>query len=303
MLWKHLLHCRARVTRSVHYSCSNMVGNKSSRQPAWQKKPPLTHFLCLPLVTEASQPQLSRALKQFNENVCSNTSKESDDQSEIAAAKIHPKSIRPVGALHLTLGVMSLNEDQLAKAKELLGSLDIPALFKQSSSSRLHSDSDVEQDTAVTALTVDLKGLESMHNPESTSILYAAPTDPSGRLHSFCLALEKTFTDFLVPDDRPLRLHATIVNTIYAKGKKPVSRGGDRSSDDRSQGHGPNAKGSHKMDARPILEKYQDYVWAEDFKLDRVAICEMGAKKILDAAKVHVLDERYTEVAHASLPA
>jgi activating signal cointegrator complex subunit 1 len=160
-----------------------------------------------------------------------------------------------------------------------------------------------------------------MHSPKQTSILYIAPTDETGRLTPFCIALQKMFKDkgFMI-DDRPLKLHATIVNTIYAKGRKrpPRSNAYESSSgnakakhqlgevdpstpDDRSQGHGPNANAPLKIDATAILEKYEDFVWAKDVVLDRVAICEMGAKKVVDE-EGNVKDEEYTEVACIALP-
>lgn len=137
-----------------------------------------------------------------------------------------------------------------------------------------------------------------MHAPERTSILYTAPSDPSDRLYNFCLALQQTFKDrdLLVEDNRQLKLHATLVNTIYAKGRKrpqPTS--------DRSSGHGPHANAPLKIDATRMLEKYRDFVWADNVVLDRVAICEMGAKKVLDG-EGNVVKEEYTEVAAVRLP-
>ena len=81
-------------------------------------------------------------------------------------------------------------------------------------------------------------------------------------------------------------MHATLVNTIYAKGKK-------------SQGHGPNANAPLKIDARALLHKYENFVWAEDLILDRIAICEMGAKKQMENGEV--VGEEYTEVASVPL--
>jgi activating signal cointegrator complex subunit 1 len=47
------------------------------------------------------------------------------------------------------------------------------------------------------------------------------------------------------------------------------------------------------------LERYQDFVWARDVVLDRIAICEMGAKKVVENGEV--VGEQYTEVASVSL--
>ena len=82
-------------------------------------------------------------------------------------------------------------------------------------------------------------------------------------------------------------MHATLVNTIYAKG-------------DKSQGHGRNANAPLKIDARALLDKYADFVWAKDVVLDRIAICEMGAKQRIENGVV--VGEEYTEVASVPLP-
>jgi activating signal cointegrator complex subunit 1 len=199
---------------------------------------------------------------------------------------------------------MSLDQGRLVEAIELLKSPEVMKQFHDQA-----KDSSGES----SPLKIDLKGLVSMHAPQSTSILYAEPIDASQRLHSFCVSLQELFRSkgFLVPDSRPLKLHATIINTIYAKGntKKPARQKFDSSDpgaaagklDDRSRGHGPNAKAPIKLDALSVIEKYKGYVWAEDFALDRIAICEMGAKKVLDI-QGNIVEERYTEVAHVNLP-
>ena len=162
-----------------------------------------------------------------------------------------------------------------------------------------------------------------MHDPQNTSILYIPPYDPTQRLYPFCLALQKIFTKegILLPDDRDLKLHATIVNTVYAKGRKqqPALKeggrveGGSSSSsgqsapeEDRSRFHGPNSNVSLKFDSRPLLEAYESFVWAEDVVLDRIAICEMGAKKkkkerVDGGGSVVGEEEEYTEVASVGL--
>ncbi|GIZ40806.1 hypothetical protein CKM354_000413000 [Cercospora kikuchii] len=271
------------------------------------KKPPLTHFLCLPLVTPASRPQLEHALQAFRQDVSSTSAKpasSAEQQDDIASPNIHPKAIRPTGSLHLTLGVMSLSQEQLVRATECLEKLDFPSLLTSAES------------TATQGIRITLQGLQSMHAPEKTSILYAEPADATDRLYPLCLALQKSFKEegFLVEDSRPLKLHATVVNTIYAKGRKkptqkPVTITSDgrvlsasagESSEDRSQGHGPTANAPLKIDSRALLARYKDHVWAS-IDLDRIAICEMGTKKIT-AADGTIIDAQYTEVASALLP-
>ncbi|KAF2724030.1 hypothetical protein K431DRAFT_282296 [Polychaeton citri CBS 116435] len=321
-----------------------MPRNKSNwgRRPPKPKRPPLTHFLCVPLVTSTSRPQLEASVERFrNEVVLDSTgasvlepspdlvgpSQASNTQSEetgvepiTTKTRIHPKSIRPVGTLHCTLGVMSLSENQLKEAVTLLKNLDLGFLLSGSAGQRISTQqtpSATGMSVPVTApqLTVELKGLVSMHDPTETSILYVSPGDPSGRLYSFCQTIQTLFTEkgLMVKDDRPLKLHATVINTIYAKGRRKSGRppqrglamnalqGSSTSVEDRSHGHGPDADAPLKIDARGLLDQYRDFVWAQDIKLDRIAICEMGAKRRFDDAG-NVVDEEYTEVASIILP-
>ncbi|KAF2497927.1 hypothetical protein BU16DRAFT_329576 [Lophium mytilinum] len=280
-------------------------------------RPPLTHFLCFPLVTPASRPQLQETLARFKEDVC-------------ATENVPEKAIRPLGTLHLTLGVMSLDEESLERAIAMLQSLNIAELLNTTSAetttpSAAHptpsdpketpntatkasletafASSDISATTSACSsgqtgatapttlpgpLVISLQGLHSMHPPARTSILYAAPEDPTGRLYPAATKLRDLFTQagLMVPDDRPLKLHATIINTIYAK----ASKGG------RGAGHGANAKALLRLDAQEMVERYRGFVWAEGVRVERVAICKMGAKKVVDAGGV-VVREEYEEVA------
>jgi len=342
-----------------------MARHKSTKKSTNQKKPPLTHFLCLPLVTPVSKPQLESSIRQFRDAVATkdqSTTRQADmdddedQQSETIIRSVHPKAIRPIGALHCTLGVMSLSKEELEKAVETLKGLDVRFMLEQAGGNGTRQSKVSEANKSatyiaeaptnndlpflqrpisppsvergMTPLQVDLRGLISMHPPHKTSILYSAPADLTDRLYPFCLSVQTIFKDqgFLVPDDRKLKLHATIVNTIYAKGRKrrpprkeaaratPERAGtanrseGDQAEsaaqaqqDDRSQGHGPNANAPLKIDATSILEKFKDFVWAKDVPINRIAICEMGAKKITNA-EGDVVGEQYTEVASVALP-
>jgi activating signal cointegrator complex subunit 1 len=64
---------------------------------------------------------------------------------------------------------------------------------------------------------------------------------------------------------------------------------------DRSQGHGPNAKSLLKFDATDLMAQYEDFVWIDNVSIERVQICKMGAKKVLDESGA-VVSEEYEEV-------
>lgn len=246
----------------------------------------LTHFLCIPLVTTTSRPQLQKSLQAFRSDIV-------EDRTPENPNGIPEKAIRPLGTLHLTLGVMSLlTPERINGALAILGSLDIHQLVPQD---QIGSGKQAGPQTAAIQkpLSITLRGLKSMHSPAKTSILYSAPEDPDGRLYTFCNALRAAFSDFLVPDDRPLLLHATVVNTVYVPGVRERSGGA-------GSGHGKN-KAKLTLDAREILERYSDVVWMEDVPVEKLAICRMGAVKLRDADGVETGEEYYVE-AEVDLP-
>jgi hypothetical protein len=73
------------------------IQDQKNNQP---KKPRLTHFLALPLVTPTSHPQLESALARLRTEI-ENT------------GVVDGKALRPIGTLHLTIGVMSLGAETL----------------------------------------------------------------------------------------------------------------------------------------------------------------------------------------------
>ncbi|KAI4944724.1 hypothetical protein J4E91_008411 [Alternaria rosae] len=182
------------------------------------KKPQLTHFLCLPLVTESSRSQLHQRLEEFKEELSKD-------------GPVPTKAVRPVGTLHLTLGVMSLSPQQLSEAQQYLSDLDLHNLLRDITHQRVAEAAAESGEIAenlnaaampdTDALTINLEALIPMQAPHKTSILYAEPQDASQRLQPFAAALRDRFTEqgLLVEDSRALRLHATIMNTIYAKPK------------------------------------------------------------------------------------
>jgi activating signal cointegrator complex subunit 1 len=219
------------------------------------KPPAPTHFLCIPL----AGPHLARSLAAFRADVTSPLS-----------FGIPAGAVRPLGTLHLTLGVMSLRDESLGQALEVLRNLRLgdalAAARAGSSSTSASTESKVSSGAAGDGkLTISLQGLHPMQAASKTSVLYAPPLDPEGTLYRFCQNLRKPFLDsgIMTDDNRPLLLHATIINTIYVKGR---------------------ARGERRqrltIDARELLTRYDNYVWMEDMPVERVTLCRMGAKKI-----------------------
>jgi activating signal cointegrator complex subunit 1 len=243
----------------------------------------LTHFLCIPLATSASRPQLQVSFETFASDVIGKA------QPKLPHG-LPPQAIRPVGSLHLTLGIMSLlGKDHIDRALSLLERLDLKNLLSQASTdSSLSPDtigSESSQQLESDGLRVTLHGLKSIYNPTNTSVLFAPPLDPSGQLQRFCKSIQKAFADedLLMLDSRPLLLHATIVNTVYVPGVRDLNI---------SAGYG-SRKAKMTFDARDILERYEGFTWMRDVAIEKVAICRMGAKKVVDENGMLTGDEAY----------
>ena len=267
---------------------------------------------------------------------------------------------------------MSLSAPALSSALSHLAQLDIQNLLyhitAQTAAERAAENGAVSENLSAAqmpddaALSVELRGLVPMQGVRRTSILYAEPGDESLRLQALGERLRREFTrgGWMVEDKRGLRLHATVVNTIYARGRKgkgrgrgeeKVGKGGDGVVDGVVDGkmegevegeaagedgestagetidgdgepttappdpstvetkvgrepehgnvQGGGKKGGRKelmrFDATELVERYKDFVWAENVRIDRVQICKMGAKKIFNESG-EVVDEEYEVV-------
>lgn len=231
---------------------------------------------------------------------------------------------RPIGTLHLTFGLLSLETEERKRAAcDLLRSSRVlnvahgniescqsasiasnnvqPSNSTQTKSSELLA---IEQQTLdlkpeASPFSITLSGLHSMGSSSSTSVLYAVPEDPASRFHNLCAAIREIFksANLLVQEDRPLLLHATIINTIY-------NRPGDHS-DQKSESEvkGSNRRSSRRpkrIDATELIEKYAGFAWAKDFRVEKVNICKMGAQSIVENGIV--IDSEYSELCHVDLP-
>ena len=217
------------------------------------------------------------------------------------------KAVRPIGTLHLTLGVMHLDsKEKIDAASELLKTTDMDISLDEAAQpsgrtlqhsepqsqshpralgsasagadipllANLKSYSQPKQEQA--QLVIQLKGLHTMQQPSKTRVLYAEPIDTTERLSSFCQLLRNKFLNesFIMDEEKDLKLHATIVNTIYAS----------------KRGRNSASKKRMEFNASDLIERWKERVWAE-VTINKVAICEMGAKE--DATG----QVRYQEVA------
>ncbi len=311
-------------------------GKRTGEGKKGPSRPPLTHFLCLPLVTGESEPQLLHGLEKL--------------KGELRTKDIVPlKAVRPLGTLHLTIGVMSIEEAKVQELQQYLQDLDLYSIFRDISLQRIAEqaakDGVIGENFNAAAmpkaepLKINLESLVPMQSPTNTSILYAEPRDASRRLYAFASELRKRFTadNYMVEDTRPLKLHATIINTIYAKpgGRRRKSgntkataehndngislggpnAGGSANDDvdtslpegqqmEAKSGHGPNAKSWMRFDASSLITTFSDFRWAEGIQIDKVHICKMGAKKIWSGGREgegEIVDEEYEVVASKNI--
>lgn len=129
------LHQFRLISSSTMVRKSGYKSSGSAKQSGQPKRPPLTHFLCLPLVTNTSKPQLEASLSHFEESL--STTFEDGLNAPWAFGQaprrplIPPKAIRPVGTIHFTLGVMSLETDErVQQVVEFLNKLDLKSMVE-----------------------------------------------------------------------------------------------------------------------------------------------------------------------------
>ncbi|KAJ5467021.1 hypothetical protein N7475_004773 [Penicillium sp. IBT 31633x] len=164
-----------------------------------EKRPPLTHFLCLPLVNTTSIHQLESSLAVFkNAHLEPSSTAQSafNNQADTTSRLALPsKAFRPLGTLHLTLGVMSLpGKERLSEALSFFYSLDLAGLMREAE--ELSACTQQENAHAQSLpLTVSLESLHALPRPKAATVLHAAPVDPTGRLLPFCIKLREKFIE------------------------------------------------------------------------------------------------------------
>jgi activating signal cointegrator complex subunit 1 len=307
-------------------------------------RPKLTHFLCLPLVNSSSRPQWQVSLNHFAENVNKTTATTTTNDDDISK-KIPPEAIRPLGTLHITIGVLSLPTPELQQAAlTLLGSEEVRRILREATMTSTLQTSDVdvgisssstknnennnetqqlqppESDLSIfptknddlpphhhhhhhhhRPLITTFSNLHAMRSPSSTSVLYVSPHDPESRIHNLCISLQRTFqaANLLVPDNRPLTLHATVLNTVYASSRARGGGGGGGSNKEQQKKTKKKRGSTRNIDATQILERYAGFEWARDVRIEKVGLWKMGAKKVVVDGVV--VDEVYEEVGSGSL--
>jgi len=188
-------------------------------------KPPLTHFICLPIGHRA---ELREKLNTFTTALLA---------SEPPIAGLDPSIVIPARRLHLTLGVMSLADRSPSSSATPLGTapqqsvertLERAAALLQTLRphvlAMLRGEDGSAEPLRLSLQQIDALQFERGRDPSDVRahVLFAGPdlrSESAQRLKRVCDEIHRTFKDagLLVDERRELKLHCTVLNTTYRK--------------------------------------------------------------------------------------
>ncbi|KAM5441963.1 hypothetical protein MferCBS31731_002792 [Microsporum ferrugineum] len=205
-------------------------------------KPPLTHFLCIPLVNKASIYQLDSSLAEFKSSILLVPPSGSAAGHAPDTPLVPYGALRPLGTLHFTLGVMSLTtQERLSEALSFFRSLDL-ALIMQEAELEAKPRQTFHKDSLGEPLSIDLVSLHALPKVRSATILHASPLDNTGRLYPFCVKLRDRFIEagFMHRDmikANPRNKTASGRESIY-RGESSRNNGLSTQAKDTTEGNG-----------------------------------------------------------------
>ena len=225
------------------------------------------------------------------------------------------EAVKPVGSLHLTIGVLHLRDEEAFKrARRAIDDLNLESYLARggeggTARSSIGSNALVIPHFRISSLPLIRKGQESQ-SPK-TYVVHLDPLDPDGRLQGFCNAILEHFREgglIQQPDPaRPhprdnLTLHATLINVRQRRPSmdpRRQSRGAGYQSLNSDLAEGTpgdfDRDNVKPIDASSILDAFGSWKWAENVELDRVALCRLGCKYEWDEHGEFV-DGHYEEV-------
>ncbi|PGH27284.1 hypothetical protein AJ80_00994 [Polytolypa hystricis UAMH7299] len=200
---------------SKGYSSPQRQGRGTQRDNK-DKKPRLTHFLCLPLINQTSIPQLVSSLAGFKASmplIPPNVPAHVAAAAQLPDVPLVPDgAFRPLGTLHLTLGVMRLpTRERLDEALNFLQSLDLESMLREVEAEAGLILSNTERTTSTTTetttrlppasagplqpLSISLTSLSAIPSARAATVLHAEPVDPTSRLYPFSVKLREKFIE------------------------------------------------------------------------------------------------------------
>ncbi|KIJ45951.1 hypothetical protein M422DRAFT_250740 [Sphaerobolus stellatus SS14] len=276
-------------------------GNKTAKPPKAQ----LTHFLSLPIGHH-------EALREKWANISSALLK-----STAPIQGLDESIILKPGSLHLTLGVLSLSSTKPPSSPEhvkiaeeaaiiedtLNGSTPGPVDSLSSSGAPKHTIDDAlnllqslqaplenllagKGDLMVALERMDVMRNKPNQRPDQSHVMWAGPNldnDEGRRLSQACDLIHSTFKNAgMLEDDRPLKLHCTLINTVYRKEK---SKGRDK----RKRGKKRTPFSFSDVLSSPVLahlllpegireEGQPVKIYLGSWSVNELQLCEMGSK-------------------------
>lgn len=223
----------------------------------------LTHFLCIPITTPQSRPQLQKTLHQFSKDPCT--------------SRIPSGAYRPLQTLHIPIRTLSLQtQDRIEAACHHLRSLDIDGLLRRTS-----------ETTPGTSLTITLSGVYSKPllaqeglYPDRGSLDWRLKTscaDSTSRLRPFLDEIRRCFdvSGFQIPGARPRNPDYLVIllSTMHAwsRSRKLVR--------DSEEPYKLRAADPPLFETKDITKKFENFVFAESLRLERLSLCELGLTK------------------------
>lgn len=220
-----------------------------------------THSLIIKLQSSSLVPQLESSIRRF--------------RKDAFAAEIPERAFIPLELANLSLGKMYLEGPQRREDfSKFLHSIEYRELLSPAPESAQSSFAATEQvDTArsrshVAPLRINFSGLHTAaHDPSKAMELSLLAIDPTDRLQSFWRSLIDRFTLAGFPIVRPSpnskwRCVSSVIANRSKSNPSIVLPNGER----RHKNPLP------KFDARELLKKYENTIWAKDVPLERLSL-------------------------------
>ncbi|KAI0693612.1 AKAP7 2'5' RNA ligase-like domain-containing protein [Cerioporus squamosus] len=250
-------------------------GGKARRRPQreWKERPPrpsLTHFLAIPL---GHNPAFREKLSAFTNALLA---------ADPAIPGLDSTIIMPARRMHFTLGVMSLHRPSPTDPDAPVRTLEEATKVLQDLKPKILTMLNGER------LRVSLDSMDIMKpergDQKRAHVMWVGPAggDSTERLMAVGKLIKQTFEEagLLIDENRPLKLHCTVVNTIY---RKPRPRF-------RQPFSYPSILTSEAVESVLVQDEIVDATEADktlkkgpikvdlgEWDIDEVQICEMGS--------------------------
>lgn len=247
----------------------------------------LTHFLCIPITTTHSKPQLEQSLHQF--------------RNDPSTSEISSDAYRPLQTLHIPIRALSLPTVGRERAAcHLLRGIDIDGLLRRPTTGPPKAKrgvGEVQQEplsinawsttpTSSTeprppSLAITLSGVHSKSTPKwgtLNRVLHTLCTDSTSRLGPFLDEIRQSFDDAGFGIARLTQTkseHVTLLKNVHAfKGPREYIL-------DHAQAGKFRRAPARRFETKDITQKFENFLFAENIKLERLSLCRLGLGKKL----------------------